>query len=450
MRLRTAWHLNGSAYFAIDYVLLLTSTIVAFAVSPSFPWGISTAIRSSHEVQIVVGVMPLCMALGLSLMGVQATRVGVPWADTAISIGTGIGLGIVTYIVGSTLFAYTLTGRYIVVIAGGFGAPLVLLSRCVIWTLGGARMRRVRVLGSDEGMRSLKAMIAASRAPISVLGCHEAMATAADPRKCTDVGIVLAHEGDELVIERARDLAAVERQRLVEMSLNGNAVLAINEFCEQNLRRVFVESIDAEWMWGFESSQLSPLYARLKRGMDVCVSIVGLTSLAFLFPILYVSIKLQDGGPFFYTQRRVGKFNKEFLILKIRTMRVDAEASGPQWAKVQDRRVTLLGRVLRKTRLDEIPQFWNILIGEMSFIGPRPERPEFVRVISDQVPWYNARHLILPGLTGWAQINHPYGASVEDAREKLSYDLYYIKHASLNLDLIIGFKTIAAMIKGAR
>src|SRR5262249_52563196 len=142
---------------------------------------------------------------------------------------------------------------------------------------------------------------------------------------------------------------------------------------------------------------------------------------------------------------RVGLYGKDFKILKFRTMRTDAESGGAQWAKKNDPRATLLGRILRKSRLDEIPQLWNILLGEMSFVGPRPERPEFVLQLEQQIPFYRYRHLIKPGLTGWAQINYPYGASVEDARNKLSFDLYYLKRASVYLDIVITLKTVGAM-----
>jgi lipopolysaccharide/colanic/teichoic acid biosynthesis glycosyltransferase len=142
--------------------------------------------------------------------------------------------------------------------------------------------------------------------------------------------------------------------------------------------------------------------------------------------------------------------NQPFRILKFRTMRMDAEAGGAQWAKPGDDRVTWIGRLLRKTRLDEIPQFWNILKGEMSFVGPRPERPELIEAIEEKVPFYRYRHLIKPGLTGWAQINYGYGASIDDARQKLSYDLYYMKYGTVTRELHIMLRTIVAMVKGAR
>ena len=164
-----------------------------------------------------------------------------------------------------------------------------------------------------------------------------------------------------------------------------------------------------------------------------------------------VLIRLESPGSAIYSQIRVGRFNRRFRIYKLRTMVSNAEEDGgAQWAKKGDVRVTRLGRMLRKTRIDELPQLWNILRGDMSLIGPRPERPEFVEELSEQIPFYSQRHLVTPGLTGWAQINYPYGASVNDALNKLTYDLYYVKKASLLLDLQILLRTIGAISKGAR
>jgi lipopolysaccharide/colanic/teichoic acid biosynthesis glycosyltransferase len=184
--------------------------------------------------------------------------------------------------------------------------------------------------------------------------------------------------------------------------------------------------------------------------MDILLSGTGIIICSPLAAVVAALIKMQDGGPVIYTQVRVGRFNRAFNIYKFRTMLVDAERDGAQWAKKGDSRVTTLGRILRKTRIDELPQFWNILIGDMSFVGPRPERPELIDDIERELRYYRFRHLIKPGLTGWAQINYPYGASIADAREKLTYDLYYLKYASIALDMTIILRTSVAAARGAR
>ena len=159
-------------------------------------------------------------------------------------------------------------------------------------------------------------------------------------------------------------------------------------------------------------------------------------------------IKIDSSGPVLYKQERVGKNGRIFTLMKFRSMRIDAEKDGPVWARSEDDRTTRVGRIIRRIRIDEIPQFWNILRGEMSFVGPRPERPHFVAQLAQEIPFYEQRHLIAPGLTGWAQIKYPYAASIEDARQKLEYDLFYIKNQGLVLDGAILFETIKTILLG--
>jgi len=179
--------------------------------------------------------------------------------------------------------------------------------------------------------------------------------------------------------------------------------------------------------------------------------IVALVGALFSLPVAIVTailIKLDSRGPILYKQERVGKNGGAFTVMKFRSMRPDAEKAGPVWATEDDDRTTRVGKIIRKLRIDEIPQFWNILRGEMDFVGPRPERPHFVSQLAEEIPYYEQRHLIAPGLTGWAQIKYPYGASIEDARQKLQYDLFYIKNQSLMLDAIILFETIKIILFG--
>jgi lipopolysaccharide/colanic/teichoic acid biosynthesis glycosyltransferase len=183
---------------------------------------------------------------------------------------------------------------------------------------------------------------------------------------------------------------------------------------------------------------------------DVALAFVLVVATAPVLLLLALLVKLSGGGPAFYAQTRVGHYGRTFRMLKLRTMRVDAENGEARWAQGDDPRQTRLGRILRRTRLDELPQLLNILVGEMSFVGPRPERPEFVATLEKAIPYYAWRHAVRPGLTGWAQINYPYGSSVEDAVRKLEYDLYYIRNFSLGTDLFIVLRTLAAAMRGAR
>jgi sugar transferase (PEP-CTERM system associated) len=196
---------------------------------------------------------------------------------------------------------------------------------------------------------------------------------------------------------------------------------------------------------GFKSSAV---FRMVKRGIDILGSILGLTLLFPLSLMVAVAIKLDSKGPIFYRQERVGEDGEIFCLSKFRSMRINAEENGPEWAKVNDRRVTRVGRMIRKWRLDEIPQMINVLRGEMSFVGPRPERPVFVEHLKKEIPYYSLRGAVKPGITGWAQISYPYGASKEDALEKLKYDLYYVKHMSFLFDLTIIFDTVKIIVLG--
>ncbi len=221
-------------------------------------------------------------------------------------------------------------------------------------------------------------------------------------------------------------------------------------FYEAMYQEVPVSHITPTWFLNADLKGQLREHAVSKRVFDLVVSAVGLALCAPLLPLIALVIKLSGSGPVLYSQRRVGKAGRVFTLYKFRTMRADAESGGSMWAGANDPRVTGVGKWLRKTRLDELPQLWNILRGEMSVVGPRPERPEFVAPLSGLIPYFDQRHLIKPGLTGWAQINHGYGATIGDARQKLQYDLYYIKHTSLELDLIILLRTFGTFCLGAR
>ena len=216
----------------------------------------------------------------------------------------------------------------------------------------------------------------------------------------------------------------------------------LTDFYEKITGKIPITALERNWFLENISQKNNQLFIVVKRAIDILfAAFFGLISLVLL-PFIVLLIKLESKGPFIYKQKRVGLSNKVFTVYKFRSMVQNAEKNGAQWAQKNDARVTKIGKFMRKTRLDEIPQFWNIIIGNMSFVGPRPERPEFVEQLKQEVPYYNERHLIKPGLSGWAQINYPYGASVEDAKQKLQYDLFYIKNQSTALDISIILKTI--------
>jgi sugar transferase (PEP-CTERM system associated) len=242
-------------------------------------------------------------------------------------------------------------------------------------------------------------------------------------------------------------------QHLLDWRLRGVRVYDDVSFWEQHLGRINLSRIDASWFLRAEGFSNGLVSRAVKRVIDVFVSLVLLVLTLPLMLATAVAVRLDSPGPVLYRQQRVGLFGKPFTLLKFRSMRMDAEAEGsPRWAAMKDPRVTRVGSFIRSTRIDELPQLLNVLRGEMSLIGPRPERPHFVAQLTEVIPFYNERSYVKPGITGWAQVNFPYGASVEDAREKLSYDLYYVKNRGTFLDLLILIATVRVILfrEGAR
>lgn len=231
--------------------------------------------------------------------------------------------------------------------------------------------------------------------------------------------------------------------------LNNIQILDAPTVYERVQDKLMLESITPSWFIFSDGFHRSTFFKFCKRAVDIVLSVTGLLLMSTFFPIIALAIKLDSKGPVFFRQLRVGISEKQFMLYKFRSMRQDAEQhSGAVWAEKNDPRVTNLGRFLRNSRIDEIPQLINVLKGDMSFVGPRPERPEFVEKLKQIIPYYSKRHFIHPGLTGWAQVRYPYGASVEDAIEKLRYDLYYIKNIRPFLDTLIFFETIKVVLFG--
>jgi sugar transferase (PEP-CTERM system associated) len=240
---------------------------------------------------------------------------------------------------------------------------------------------------------------------------------------------------------------------LLECKLKGVHVIELSSFFERERGQVQLESLNASWMVLSDGFQQGFLRDAGKRLFDLVASLSLLVLTLPLMLLAIVVIVLESGFPILYRQERVGLGGKIFTIYKFRSMVQNAEKDGaPQWAQAGDARVTRVGNFIRKVRIDELPQIFNVLRGDMSFVGPRPERPFFVDQLIEQVPYYAARHSVKPGITGWAQVRYPYGASLEDAIEKLQYDLYYVKNHTFFLDLLIMFQTAQVVLfgKGAR
>jgi sugar transferase (PEP-CTERM system associated) len=261
---------------------------------------------------------------------------------------------------------------------------------------------------------------------------------------------IVKREGiDRIVVAMGERRGQLPTEGLLQLSLAGN--VSIEEgatFYERVSGRVSLNMIRPSWLIFSGRGRQAKLTTISRNTVHWLVALIGFLLCVPIMIVTALFIKLDSRGPVFYKQERVGKNGRRFVLMKFRSMKVDAEKSGPVWASKSDDRTTRVGRIIRKVRIDETPQFLNILKGEMSFVGPRPERPHFVAQLAEEIPYYEQRHLIAPGLTGWAQIKYPYGASIEDARQKLQYDLFYIKNYSLILDAIIMFETIKIILFG--
>ncbi len=268
--------------------------------------------------------------------------------------------------------------------------------------------------------------------------------------KVEDIAAVVnAERADRLVVAITERRGVLPVRALLRCKLAGLDIVDVLRFYEQLTGKLLIENIQPSWFIYSNGFRVSMFMRCYKRVFDILFSLVGIVVAAPLWPLVALMVKFDSPGPVIFSQKRVGAQEKSFYVYKFRTMRCDAEKeTGAVWAQQDDPRITRVGKFLRKSRLDEIPQLFNVLKGDMSFIGPRPERPEFVDTLSEKIPYYSNRHFMKPGVTGWAQVCYPYGSSEEDALEKLRYDLYYIKNYSLLLDFLIIFETIKVVLFG--
>jgi sugar transferase (PEP-CTERM system associated) len=332
------------------------------------------------------------------------------------------------------------------------------LARAMLHILLARRVlhRRLMVVGAGQRAWELLHMLGKEGGNLQydVTFLHHPSLGEVDPRLESDEGITVVRLDDFAVLEAANRIDAdeivvapderrgMDLGRLLECKKAGFPVLQYLTFVEREIRRVDLKRMELSWLLYSDGFEFGALDRFLKRAFDVVMSLLML----FLTAPCLLAVRWDTPGPIFYRQERVTKGGQVFWITKLRTMRVDAEAQGAVWAAAKDNRITRVGAFLRRTRVDELPQLLNILRGEMSFVGPRPERPVFVAELANQIPLYHERHLVKAGLTGWAQINYPYGASIDDARSKLSYDLYYVKNFSILFDVVILLQTLRVVL----
>jgi sugar transferase (PEP-CTERM system associated) len=335
-----------------------------------------------------------------------------------------------------------------------------ILARLVFRLLlrSGVMHRRLLVVGGGARAWDLLHMLGreSSRLDDEVVVLHDPALGSLDPRLQKDprvrivegVSVLQAARGadaDQIVVA-PDERRGMDLERLLACKKAGFPVVQYLSFVEKEIRRVDLKRMELSWLVYSDGFSFDLIDRILKRVFDLLVSGCMLAVASPFLLLAMLAIRLEGRGLALYRQTRITLDNRPFEILKLRTMRTDAEADGAVWARKNDERVTRIGRFLRRSRIDELPQLINILKGEMSFVGPRPERPEFVAELAQQIPLYNERHMVKAGLTGWAQINYPYGASVDDARSKLSYDLYYVKNFSILFDLIILLQTLRVVL----
>ena len=321
-----------------------------------------------------------------------------------------------------------------------------------------AFMRRVLIVGAGlGGMTLLRLYGQIWPRPFLLLGFIDD-----DPQKWNDkieelsvlggaaelLGIVDSTGATDLIVAIQGEMHGAMFQSLLDAQERGVEISRLAVVYEELLGRLPIEHLEADWLLRsfVDELRVSSLYLLGKRLIDIAGALLGLLALAVLLPWVALAILMDSGRPIFYRQARLGQGGRPYNVVKLRTMRQDAEADGQaRWAESGDPRMTRVGRFLRRTHLDEFPQFWNVLLGSMSLVGPRPERPGLVADLEEKIPFYRARLLVKPGVTGWAQVNYGKGASVEGSAEKLEFDLYYIKHRSLWMDLRIVLRTIGAV-----
>jgi sugar transferase (PEP-CTERM system associated) len=373
------------------------------------------------------------------------------------------GLGVTSVILATVYFWFPnlVIGRGVFVAAVGLVALVISSWRVVLhWaTTQFGPHERLLLVGTDSAAVALAGELCARRdlgaevvgfvdsdtshAP-AMLSSFEVIGTIEDIP-----AIVRARSVDRVVVSLADARGKLPMAKLLEMRLDGVQFAHLASVYEEYTGRIAIENLRPSWLIFSSGFHKTRTVMAAKRLIDVVAATMGIVLSLPLQLLIAVAVKATSPGPIMYWQQRVGLDGRIFTMAKFRSMRRDAEAeTGAVWARVGDDRVTPIGRFLRRMRLDELPQLWNILIGDMSLIGPRPERPEFVAGLTRDIPFYGQRHVVKPGLSGWAQVRYTYAASVEDAMKKLQYDLFYIKHMSIWLDVYIIFRTVKIVLLG--
>jgi sugar transferase (PEP-CTERM system associated) len=458
---------TGTVLFALDAALV--ALVWPFAVWMARPTILSPLAMPTDLRGFAYPVLNLLVFYAMGLYRRDAIVTG--W-QTLARVPLVVGMGAVL-VAGVSELLGALDPAVFVRVGGrdqavGFALAMLCFAYCAFLARGVFHVlltrrvlrRRVLVVGAGQRAWDLFHMLGkeGSSLQYELTFLHHCALGEIDPRLEHDSAVTVQRLDDFDVLEAAIRLDAdeivvapderrgMDLQRLLDCKKAGFPVLQYLTFVEREIRRVDLKRMELSWLLYSEGFQFSALDRFLKRGFDLVVSLLVLLLTAPCLLVAMAAVRWDSPGPIFYRQERVTKGGQLFWITKLRTMRVDAEAEGAVWAAAKDNRITRVGQFLRRSRIDELPQLLNILRGEMSFVGPRPERPVFVAELAGQIPLYQERHMVKAGLTGWAQINYPYGASIDDARSKLSYDLYYVKNFSILFDFVILLQTVRVVL----
>ena len=429
------------------------------AVLIRFGGDFSEAAASVGELLPRAVLFTALVLVGLFVTGMYRTRHRALPMQIALHSAVSVVIGGLLNILAYYVYPPSATGRGVLLVAIALAVVLITLARRVTGGRAGQLIHRRQVAVIGSGRAAQKIAMRRRRADqrryevvayVQTPGDLDAEDGIELQNRLTDITDLYDLDIDEAVLALDERRGAVDAEVLFNLRQRGTTISTLVDFLEREAGRVDIDVADSAWFIFTQGSESRPTYLVLKRVVDLICASVLLLLLAPAMLLVSLLLYVESGfkHPALYRQTRVGLRGKPFELLKFRSMRLDAETDGPQWSSKNDDRVTRVGRVIRRLRLDELPQLVNVLRGQMSLVGPRPERPEFVRELAKQVPMYEYRHLVKPGLAGWAQLSFPYGESINDAREKLTYDLYYIKNASCTLDLFILAQTFEVVLWG--
>ena len=454
-------------YIPHAVVLLATIDVLLLVIAAEAGWQLRAGQIAMHlggmadRIGQLAGfsMMMFAAMIAVGVYGPDSLR-SMRFATARLLVAASLG------IIGLTFFDFLLGGqnlwRSTLAYAMGFAIALLVINRLIVGRIAGADAFRRRVLVLGAGLRAerLQKLSERPESGLTIVGyvamtSSQTVVAGATSRDEIDnlTSYVEGLRATEVVLALEERRNALPLADLLRIKTTGVHVNDFSTFIERETGRVDLDTVNPSWLIfsdGFSSGRAVSSFA--KRVFDLLASGLLLLLSAPVIALFALLVKLDSKGPAFFRQTRVGLFGQTFDVIKLRSMRTDAEAGGAQWAQKDDPRVTRLGKFIRLTRIDELPQTWSVLKGEMSFVGPRPERPEFVSALEEQLPYYAERHMVKPGITGWAQINYPYGASIEDSRHKLEYDLYYAKNYTPFLDLLILLQTLRVVLwhEGAR